>query len=52
MTSIKVGGEVTKREVLYGMNSSFLTEATGQLAGNYWKKPVTERKNYEFNFGV
>lgn len=50
MILIKVGGEVTKRGKWKGY--SFLTWATGQLAGNEWRKTDMERKNYDFRFSL
>ena len=39
------------KEKVYGMNTSCLTWATGQLAGNECRKADMKKKN-EFNFGV
>lgn len=34
------------------MNTSFLTWAKGQLAGDEWRRTDIERKNYDFGSGV
>ena len=34
------------------MNTSFLTWAKGQLAGDEWRRADMERKNYDFDSGV